>query len=122
MYSATPENESYSGSHSTSSDGRYVVFLSNGRNVVDGQIDTNEGYDIFVFDRLTQTTRLVSGAENSTTQTGNNPSRTATISANGRFIVFTSTATNLVLEQVDTNADRDVFVFDQIEGTTRLIS
>ncbi len=122
LYSATPENESYPGSHSTSSDGRYVVFLSNGRNVVDGQIDTNEGYDIFVFDRLTQTTRLVSGAENSTTQTGNNPSRTATISADGRFIVFTSTATNLVLEQVDTNAERDVFVFDQIEGTTRLIS
>ena len=54
LYSATPENESYPGSHSTSSDGRYVVFLSNGRNVVDGQIDTNEGYDIFVFDRLTQ--------------------------------------------------------------------
>src|SRR5690606_10555311 len=50
---------------------------------------------------------------------GNGPSREQTISADGRWIAFQSTADNLV--PGDTDADADVFLYDRETGTTRLV-
>ena len=44
----------------------------------------------------------------------------AAISANGRFVAFTSDASNLVAN--DINARRDVFVRDRSLGTTKRVS
>ncbi|MCP9495273.1 MAG: hypothetical protein MSG64_12575 [Pyrinomonadaceae bacterium MAG19_C2-C3] len=56
------------------------------------------------------------------TTSGNAPSRTAKISANGRFVVFTSQATNLVAQTNLNGNSSDVFVRDTVTNTTTLVS
>lgn len=101
---------------SISADGRFVVFESDAPDLVPG--DTNGARDVFVRDRALNQTRRVSvsslGAQ------GNGPSQRARISADGLFVTFDSTATNLVPS--DTNARRDVFLHDLFSGQTVLVS
>jgi hypothetical protein len=98
-----------------SGDGRFVVFESDASNLVSN--DTNNETDLFVHDRQTGTTTLVSIASDGTQ--GNSRSFDPAISADGRFIVFNSIATNLV--SGDTNSVQDVFVHDRQTGTTTRI-
>ena len=85
-------------SPSISADGRYVAFLSSARNLVDG--DTNGVTDVFVRDTCAgaaagcaPSTQRVSVA-NDGTQAGG-PSTSATVSADGRYVTFESSANNL---------------------------
>lgn len=105
---------------SISADGRYVAFVSNGSNLVRG--DTNNTYDVFVRDRVTHTTRRVSinTKGHQTSEFRNVPKMTPTISAHGRYVAFSSTATNLATGV--TNHGPNVFVRDTVAHTTRLIS
>src|SRR5262249_22694554 len=100
---------------SISDDGRYVVF-GGGDNIVSG--DHNYAPDVFVRDLQTGAVTLVS--VNSAGTTGNAGSGSATITPNGRFVVFTSNATDLV--SGDTSSFSNVFVRDLIAGTTTLVS
>ena len=99
-----------------SANGRFVTFYTFADLVPH---DTNNGNgDTYVRDRWTGTTRLVSVALNG--RSGNNVSADAGITANGRFVVFDSWATNLV--HGDTNNASDLFVRDRWTGTTRRVS
>lgn len=103
-----------------SADGRYVVFVSSSSNLVPN--DTNGFTDIFVHDRLVDTTERVSVASDGT-QSNNISARSpgvSTISADGRYVVFTSAASNLVAD--DTNGGDDVFVHDRNTGITERVS
>ena len=99
-----------------SADGRYAVFASAATNLRDGVVTT--GTHVYRHDRTTGRTVLVSvtpaGAP------GNDVSRDPSVSADGRFVVFGSFATDLV--DGDTNVRQDVFVRDMVTGTTRLVS
>ena len=99
-------------------DGRYVVFASDATNLVAG--DTNEVYDIFVYDRVTRVTTRVSIANGAAGAEGNGHAITPSISQDGRFVAFASEATNLVAG--DTNGVYDVFVRDRVANTTRRVS
>ncbi|GAG29851.1 unnamed protein product, partial [marine sediment metagenome] len=99
-----------------SADGRYVAFQSYASNLVDG--DTGGYRDVFVHDRRTGTTERVS--VNTEGDQGNGDSRVAAISADGRFVAFSSYATNLV--DGDTNRYRDAFVHDRHTGSTERVS
>ena len=105
-----------SGGPSISADGRYVAFGSSATNLVTG--DTNGVSDTFVHDRDTRTTERVS-VDSSETE-GNNRSVTPSISADGRYVAFGSSATNLVTG--DTNGRQDAFVRDLQTGTTERVS
>ncbi len=97
-------------------DGRFAVFDSEATNLVPN--DSNGVPDVFVHDRQTgQTTRVSVGANGAQ---GNGPSSGGKISADGRFVVFTSSATSLV--SGDANGFQDVFVHDRQTGETSLIS
>ncbi|MBI4786755.1 MAG: right-handed parallel beta-helix repeat-containing protein [Chloroflexi bacterium] len=98
-----------------SADGRYVAFQSDATNLVDD--DTNGYTDIFVHDRETlQTTRV---SVHSNGAQANYQSNRPSITADGRFVAFTSSASNLV--DNDTNGKGDVFVHDrQTHQTTRI--
>ncbi len=102
-----------------SGDGRFVVFASAASNLVPG--DTNGVTDVFVRDRLRGTTERISVS--STGKQGQAPStqtgRHAT-SVDGRYVVFSSEATNLV--PGDTNRQTDIFLRDRLRGTTELIT
>jgi Tol biopolymer transport system component len=95
-----------------SGDGRFVAFSSGATNLVGG--DSNDANDVFVRDRQANTTTRVSvglaGAN------ANGGSDAPSISADGRYVAFTSAATNLV--EGDTNNQRDAFVFDRQTGVT----
>jgi len=97
-----------------SADGRFVAFRSSAPNLVDG--DTNTTDDIFVHDRQTGTTQRVSVASSQATGSSENPS----LSADGRFVAFGSSAPNLV--DGDTNSSTDIFVHDRQTGTTQRVS
>ena len=86
-----------------SSNGRYITFCSHVSNLVDN--DTNGIADIFVHDRQTSATWRVSIASDGTQ--GNDGSYTPSISSDGRYITFHSSANNLVSN--DTNGNYDVF-------------
>ena len=90
-----------------SADNRYIVFQSEADNLVPN--DTNKTLDIFVHDRQTKKTTRVNVASDGTQSKPSFPHQ-ATISANGRYVAFTSDASNLVPN--DTNSGDDVFVHD----------
>lgn len=126
---ATQGGNGTSGYPSISADGRYVYFASQATDLVAGQVDAGSSFDVFVFDRVTGATALVSHAAGSPTTAANGSSHvpnfdaaTAFPSADGRYAAYTSSATNLVDGQVDTNGSRDVFLYDRVTGTSRLAS
>ena len=99
-----------------SADGRFVAFHSFATNLVAG--DTNGVLDVFVHDRQTSTTTRVSVATGGIQ--ANNTSRAGFLSADARWVVFESDATNLVAG--DTNGVRDLFVHDRQTGATTRVS
>jgi len=99
-----------------SADGRYVAFDSVARTLVID--DTNGKADVFVRDRLLGTTERVS--VDSAAAQANGLSSNPSISADGRFVVFSSFASNLVSD--DVNSWSDVFVRDRLLGTTERLS
>ena len=110
---------SISGSYysSISADGRFVAFQSLAPNLV--AEDTNDNIDIFVYDRLNHTTERVSIATDGTE--GNGSSLYPSISGDGRYVVFTSNASNLV--SGDTNGETDTFIYDRVTETiTRVVA
>lgn len=101
---------------SISADGRYVVFGSDASNLVAD--DTNGVRDVFLRDRQLGTTTRVSLGEGGVQ--GNGASARPALSDDGRYISFESDATNLVAG--DTNAARDVFVYDGVSGSVERVS
>jgi Tol biopolymer transport system component len=110
------EGSGHSEEVSISADGRYVAFRSWASNLVNG--DTNNLPDIFVRDLQTNQTTRVSVASDGTQ--ANNFSFEPSISADGRYVAFTSWANNLV--SGDTNGDWDIFVHDRQTGATIRVS
>lgn len=101
----------YSEWPSITPDGRYVAFASYASNIITN--DSNQRGDIFVYDRITDTTERVSVASNGAE--GDAHSTYPAISADGRYVAFRSDATNLVPS--DTNGVEDIFVYDRTERT-----
>ncbi len=112
-----------------SASGRFVAFQSLATNLVSG--DTNAVLDVFVrdrdpdgngvFDELNGATILVSVGPAG--EPANGVSDDAAIPENGRWVVFHSTASNLLATQPgDTNGASDVFVRDLVAGTTIRVS
>lgn len=99
-----------------SADGRYVLFNSGATTLVAG--DTNGTWDAFLHDRRTGATTRVSVATGGVQ--ANDHSGGTAISADGRFVAFSSIATNLVA--ADTNGAEDAFVHDRQVGTTARVS
>jgi Tol biopolymer transport system component len=97
-----------------SSNGRFFVYSTTAGNV--SANNTNGWRDIFVEDRITGENYLVTVGANG--EPANGPSFSPSISANGRFVVFISHATNLVNGVADTNRLADVFVRDLYTGST----
>jgi Tol biopolymer transport system component len=101
---------------SISADGRFVAFASFASNLVPG--DTNGTVDVFLRDRLSGVTELVSIGPGG--GPGNGASQSPSISADGRYVAFASDASDLV--PGDTNGVTDVFVRDRLTGVTTRVS
>lgn len=89
--------------------GRFVVFLSNASNLVEG--DTNDAFDVFRYDRVTGETQRVSIGAPADANPVDRRVRPA-ISYNGRYIVFAREA-----DRVPVGGDRSaLYVRDLISG------
>ena len=106
--SVTSSGEEANGASGTSIaisvDGRYVAFSSDATNLVPN--DTDGVRDIFVHDRVTNRTGVISRAVNGAQATG--ASRNCWMSMDGQFYSFVSDAPNLISD--DKNGVADVFV------------
>ncbi len=111
------EGNGFSSIAAVSGDGRYVAFTSNASNLVVGDLAGNA--DVFVRDLVSGTTERVSIGQ--TGIEGDAPSGDGiAISADGRYVVFSSDATNFILN--DTNGLTDIFVRDRMLNTTTRVS
>ncbi|MDD5274393.1 MAG: hypothetical protein PHU14_16965 [Methylovulum sp.] len=112
----------YSAYPAISADGNFISFTSFADNLVPN--DTNNTGDIFVRNRITG--ELSRASVNSNNEESIDTSGLAlgslypAISADGRWLAFSSTASNLV--DGDTNDKRDIFVRDRLSGTTRRVN
>ena len=106
----------YSVQPALSGNGRYVAFVSDADNLAPG--DTNGRIDVFVRDLETGAVERVSVSSSGTQ--GNGGSYEPALSADGRYVVFESFASNLV--PGDTNRSDDVFVHDRETHTTSRVS
>ena len=102
------------------SNGRFVAFASRSPRLVAD--DVNQTMDVFVRDRRARTTELVSVS--TTGVQGNGPSFPNAMSANGRYVVFTSIASTFAEGDVDPGLEEalDVFVHDRQTGVTERVS
>src|SRR6185369_6499482 len=86
----------------------------------------NQGDDLFAFDRVSGKTVLVSHAAGSPTTAADFPTFRGEISADGRYVAFSSAAGNLVSHQTDPGPGQgygfDVFLYDRSTGATVLVS
>jgi hypothetical protein len=103
-----------------SRDGRFVAFASRSSKLVPG--DDNKATDVFIRDRLEKTTEIVSVASNG--EPGNSHSFPNDVSPDGRFVVFSSVASNLAEDDVDPELEEalDVFIHDRETGVTERVS
>ncbi|MDR7277128.1 TolB family protein [Catenuloplanes atrovinosus] len=112
------DNPDGASSPAISGDGRFVAFDSYAENLVPG--DVNGEADVFVYDRLTGTTVLASltsgGAQ------ANRNSYTPSLSADGRYVAFSTHASNLLTSHRNGTRLPDVVVRDLLLGTTTQVS
>lgn len=104
-----------------SADGRYVAFATSATNL--HPKDSTATYDVYRYDRLTGALVLVS-VDAGGVNAANGDSATPSISSDGRYVAFSSYATNLVAGFTDTNGpgSADVYRRDLQSGTTILLS
>lgn len=110
-------SRSFSHLPTLSRSGRLVVFSSSATNLVAN--DTNHRHDVFLHDTSTGETTRVSVKSNGDQAAGGGSFEPA-LSPGGRFVAFTSQATNLV--DNDMNGQADVFVHDRTTGETTRVS
>ncbi|MBW4540517.1 MAG: DUF4347 domain-containing protein [Myxacorys chilensis ATA2-1-KO14] len=102
---------------SISADGRYVVFTSKASELTAN--DTNAAEDVFLRDLQTGKTTLISRNQ-AGTASANAASFDPQISADGRYIVFSSTASDIIAN--DSNTASDVFWYDRETNKMMLVS
>lgn len=112
------------GEYTISTNGRFVAFTTFANDLVTN--DTNGGagrptQDVFIRDLQSGTTTLVS-VNRLGTDSGNDNSGSPSISADGRFVAFSSSATDLVATNITGGRGGNVFVRDLQTGTTVLAS
>jgi Tol biopolymer transport system component/fibronectin type 3 domain-containing protein len=110
---------------SQSADGRYTVFSSTAQNLTPNQTHKLGEGNVFLYDRVTGTTTLISHQFGDPTAIGDGGSNSPTISADGRFVVYVSSASNLVSGQTEPTTrpvGQDIFLFDRLTGLNNLVS
>jgi len=119
---ATTAGDGLAGPFSLSADGSWIAFVSLATNLAAGQTDTNVAADVFLFERSTLTITLLSHAAGSPTTAANGQSFVPRLSADGGWVAFMSSATNLIPGQTNATGEMAVFLRELATGATRLVS
>ena len=104
-----------------SGDGRFIAFSHPASNLLGPGVDTNGGRDVFVHDTVTLVTERVNVAFGGG-QSAPVLDPDVAISDDGRYVAFSSAASDLLPPGEDTNGVSDVFVRDRTLGITERVS
>jgi len=105
-----------------SADGRYVAFVSQARNLVPGLENALPGRtNVFLYDRATGKITLASRRAGSG-EAANGFSMNPFLSADGSYLGFNSSATDLVSGQLGNHTGLNVFLVERASGATTLVS
>ncbi len=109
--------------YSVSDDGCWIVFTSFAKNLLSGQVETNGGSDVFLYHACPdlKVVAIVSHKNGSPSTTSNGISDQPVISPDGNFVVFQSTATDIV-EFGGLPGPTNVFLWDRNADTFQLAS
>lgn len=113
------DSKLYSGT--ITDDGRFISFYSTATNLTTFN-DTNGFQDVFLRDRQTGTTEIISVSTNNTQSNGDSFIYDDGISADGRYVTFYTNATNLESGVTDNNHMLDAMLRDRTNGTTTYLS
>ena len=117
------EGNGVSSTPSISADGRFVAFVSQATNLLaPGTPAIPAGQQIYVRDRQTGQTSLVSVDNSVAPIAGNGVSSTPSISADGRFIAFMSLSTNLLAPGIPAVSGQQIYIRDRQVNQTSLVS
>jgi Tol biopolymer transport system component len=99
---------------SVSGDGRFVAFVSGATNIVNGF----SGQQVYVHDRNTGANSLISRDNSGAPNAGDQNSSAPSISSDGRYVAFTSSATNLMAGV----SGQQIYLHDRNGPTTSIAS
>ena len=112
-----------------SADGRFVVVSSSAPDLDPNALDTNGDFDAYLLDAQTESWQLISSSALSPTMAASGGSYAVGISSDGRYLLFRSTATDVVLGQIDDpgpimawEPPFDLFLYDRVQGRNHLVS
>jgi Tol biopolymer transport system component len=120
--SVVTEGSGVSNAPTMSADGRFVAFVSLATNLLAPGAAVPAGQQIYVRDRQTGLTSLVSVDNFGVPNPGNGVSSAPSISADGRYVAFVSQATNLLAPGAGVPAGQQIYVRDRQTGLTSLVS
>ena len=113
----------FSSAPTISADGRFVAFVSQATNLLaPGTPAIPAGQQIYVRDRQTGQTSLVSVDNNVVPGAGNGFSSAPSINGDGRFVAFVSLATNLLAPGIPAVAGQQIYVRDRQVNQTSIAS
>jgi Tol biopolymer transport system component len=113
---------------SIAADGSYVAFVSLATDLVAGQVDAVTTEDVFLYERDTGLNRLVSHAQAAPSMATGfpvSPVGRPLLSADGRYVAFTSYGSNLVAGQQEPSLEfptSDAFLYDRVTDSNVLVS
>ncbi len=111
------------GAYSISHDGRFVAFSSRSTNLTRSQepeVPSFEGSNVFLYDRIADSVTLVSRSIHG--GSGNAPSTSTRISADGQYLIFVSRASDLTADQNNNGTASDIYLYAVGSRELRLIS
>lgn len=122
--SATGNLESLAARQNTMSvDGAFVVFTSSATDLIPGQTGVQDSDAVYLYDRDRAMVSLVSHAVGNPAEVAGGSSRKPRLSGDGGYVVFESTASNLVAGFVDNNdSEPDLYLYETVTGTVSLVS
>ncbi len=118
---ASPGQTANGGSYppAISADGRFVAFASDATDLAPG-VSPDSAQQVYLYDRVSRHLELASHAAGSTTTPGDGPSDSPALDAEGRFLVFTSAASNLA--GGSPGSGPNVFLYDRVRRTATLVA
>ncbi|MFO1022530.1 MAG: hypothetical protein U0903_17805 [Planctomycetales bacterium] len=104
-------------------DGQFLAYTSEATNLVTSQTDSNNGLDVFRYDRNTNTSALVSRTVSSPTTAANDTADSQIdMDQTGALIVYASRGSNIAAGQSDSNASLDVFLYTASVASNVVVS
>ena len=120
--SVVTEGIGVSNAPTLSANGDFVAFVSLATNLLAPGAPVPAGQQIYVRDRQTGLTSLVSVDNNVAPNPGNGVSSAPSISADGRYVAFVSLATDLLAPGVPAVAGQQIYIRDRQLGQSFLAS